>query len=451
MVTFRFLQTEIDAVFLNRGSLSAILSIVLPILLAVQSTSPSVAQGTSEFGAAGAGRGADASNRGLDAAPSSENYLLDTGDRLNIRFYDRYDRDDLNGDYVIGESGQLRLPRVGAFNARRKTPAQLERDIRQVLEGRGEKLGYFSVDVSRCRPFYIVGLVDRPGSYPFSPGFTVLHAISTAGGLYRQPAGDRLSIADTLSRRAALLARRARLQAEKDGSPTIQLPKELAQLESSDAADMIAREQSILEQSRQVSERERSTLETIVGINHGELESYNNEIVKLEQRIAEQMQTYMQLKKLHEDKVINQQRFFESVAALDNLQRDRRSVGANLSQANTNLERSQRDLAMLKLAESARIVKEIGETEIELDRLKRAAAQLGDLAYGMDAASVKSSGGSIATYKIVRRNEAGRPEVLRAYETTPIMPGDIIEVGSSKVSDKAVDKAFDSKESRQNY
>ena len=148
-----------------------------------------------------------------------------------------------------------------------KTPAQLERDIRQVLEGRGEKLGYFSVDVSRCRPFYIVGLVDRPGSYPFSPGFTVLHAISTAGGLYRQPAGERLSIADTLSRRAALLARRARLQAEKDGSPTIQLPKELVQLESSDAADMIAREQAILEQSRQVSERERSTLETIVGIN----------------------------------------------------------------------------------------------------------------------------------------------------------------------------------------
>ncbi|HWJ20608.1 MAG TPA: SLBB domain-containing protein, partial [Geobacterales bacterium] len=338
-------------------------------------------------------------------------------------------------------------PRVGAFNAKRKTPAQLERDIREVLEGRGEKLGYFSVDVSRCRPFYILGLVDHPGSYPFSPGFTVLHAISTAGGLYRQPAGERLSIADTLSRRGALLARRARLQAEKDGSPTIPLPKELVQLESSDATDMIAREQSILEQSRQVSERERNTLETIVGINHSEVENYNKEIVKLEQRIAEQMQTYTQLKKLHEDKVINQQRFFESVAALDNLQRDRRSTGSNLSQATSNLERSRRDLAILKLAESARIVKEIGETEIELERLKKAAAQSGDLAYGMDAASAKSNGGSIATYKIVRRNEAGRPEVLRAYETTPIMPGDIIEVGSSKLSDKVLE----SKESNQNY
>jgi hypothetical protein len=221
-------------------------------------------------------------------------------------------------------------------------------------------------------------------------------------------------------------------------------------MESSEATDMIAREQAILEQSRQVSDRERSALENIVTINQGETESYTKEIAKLEQRIAEQMQIYTQLKKLHEDKVINQQRFFESVSALDNLQRDRRSTSSNLAQANSNLERSERDLAMLKLAESARIVKEIGDTEIELDRLKKAAGQSGDLAYGMDASSVKGSGGLIATYKIVRRNEAGRPEVIKASETTPIMPGDIIEVGSSKVSDKMPDKASD-KTSDQNY
>lgn len=434
----------------NRGGLRIFLFFVFSVLLAGQSPSPSAAQGAGESPMGGPGRGADAASRGLEPSPSADTYLLDTGDRLHIRFYDRYDRDDLNGDYVIGESGQLRLPRVGSFNARRKTPAELERDIRQAVESKGEKIGYFSVEVSRCRPFYIVGLVDRPGSYAFSPGFTVLHAISTAGGLYRAPVGERLSIAETLSRRAALIARRARLQAEKDGSSTIAVPRELVQMESSDATGMIEREQAILEQSRQVSDRERTTLETIVTINQGETESYTKEIAKLEQRIAEQMQIYTQLKKLHEDKVINQQRFFESVSALDNLQRDRRSTSSNLAQANSNLERSERDLAMLKLAESARIVKEIGDTEVELDRLKKAAGQSGDLAYGMDASSVKGSGGLIATYKIVRRNEAGRPEVMRASETTPIMPGDIIEVGSSRVSDKMPDKASD-KTSDQNY
>jgi hypothetical protein len=248
-----------------------------------------------------------------------------------------------------------------------------------------------------------------------------------------------LSIAETLSRRAALIARRARLQAEKDGSAVIPLPRELIQLESSEAAEMIAREQSILEQTRQVGEREKTTLEHLVTINQGETESYKIEITKLEQRIAEQMQTYTQLKKLHEEKVINQQRFFESVAALDNLQRDKRSMSSNLAQANSNLERSERDLALHRLAESARIAKEIGEAELELDRLKKAAAQSAELTYRMDAQSVKGSGGPIATYKIVRRNEAGRADVISANETTPIMPGDIIEVGSSKGSDKLPD------------
>ena len=384
----------------------------------------------------------DALNRGPEAAPSPDTYLLDTGDHLHIRFYDRYDRDDLNGEYTIGESGQLRLPRIGSFNARRKTPAQLERDIRQAVENRGEKLGYFSVDVSRCRPFYIVGLVDKPGAYPFSPGFTVLHAISTAGGLYRAPIGERLSIAETLGRRAALVAKRARLQAEKDGSSVIPLPRELIQLDSSEAAEMIAREQSILEQTRQVGEREKTTLENLVTINQGETEGYKKEITKIEQRIAEQIQTYTQLKKLHEEKVINQQRFFESVAALDNLQRDKRSMSSNLAQANSNLERSERDLALHRLAESARVAKEIGETELELDRLKKAAAQSAELTYRMDAPS-KGGGGPIATYKIVRRNEAGRADVIPANETTPIMPGDIIEVGSSKGSDKLPDIGSD--------
>ena len=99
----------------NSGGL---LPFILLTLLAVQSTSLSAGQGASD--ASAAGRGMDALSRGLEPSPSPDTYLLDTGDSLHIRFFDRYDRDDLNGDYVVGESGQLRLPRIGSFDARRK-------------------------------------------------------------------------------------------------------------------------------------------------------------------------------------------------------------------------------------------------------------------------------------------------------------------------------------------
>src|SRR5262249_42397162 len=79
------------------------------------------------------GRGFDSTKAWPTPAPSPETYRLDTGDHLHVRFYDRYDRDDLNGNHVIGESGQLRLPRIGEFEARNKTAQELERDIKKAF------------------------------------------------------------------------------------------------------------------------------------------------------------------------------------------------------------------------------------------------------------------------------------------------------------------------------
>ena len=78
------------------------------------------------------------------------------------------------------------------------------------------------------------------------------------------------------------------------------------------------------------------------------------------------MQTYNQLKKLHEDKVINQQRFFESVAALDNLQRDRRGLSSNLAQANSNLERSSEIWRCSSWPRAHALLKSLGRPSLSL-------------------------------------------------------------------------------------
>ena len=39
-----------------------------------------------------------------------------------------------------------------------------------------------SVDVLTYRPFYIIGEVKTPGSYPYVSGMTVLNAVALAGG-----------------------------------------------------------------------------------------------------------------------------------------------------------------------------------------------------------------------------------------------------------------------------
>jgi polysaccharide export outer membrane protein len=39
-----------------------------------------------------------------------------------------------------------------------------------------------SVDVANYRPFFILGVVQRPGTYPYSANLTVMNAVATAGG-----------------------------------------------------------------------------------------------------------------------------------------------------------------------------------------------------------------------------------------------------------------------------
>jgi polysaccharide biosynthesis/export protein ExoF len=377
------------------------------------------------------------------ATPDANVYRLNTGDRLRIRFYDRYDRDDLNGEYVINENGRLRLPRIGIFYARDKTTVELERDISLIAERMGEKLSYFSIDIAQCRPFYVAGYANHPGSYSFVPGFTVLHAVSLAGGLYHSPAAsiteamrEKSRLIEMLGRMAELIAQRARLQAESEGVATIQVPKELTQLAPARASEMIASEQNLLLRSREVADREKLKYETIVALTKCEAESFQKEIARIEPRVQEIANLYEQLKKLYDEKVINQQRLVETLAALDAAQRDRQAAITGLSRANTDLERAGHDLSMFTLANNARLAKETAETDKEIVRLKMIAAETRKLMSGLDV--LGGTAQSVA-YRIMRHDKAGHLAFMQASEMTPIMPGDLIQIESQKETQKEVE------------
>lgn len=161
-----------------------------------------------------------------------------------------------------------------------------------------------------------------------------------------------------------------------------------------------------------------------------EAADYEHEIERLRKRIEEQTKIFTHLEKLYQDRVINQQRFIEAVVALDGLQRDKQGVIAGLSQVNSALEKAQRDLALLVLADKARIAKEIIDTNFEITRLKQSAAQTKEQATGFEslASASQSSSALVATYKIMRRKADGQYDYVQANETTPIMAGDVVQV-----------------------
>ena len=194
--------------------------------------------------------------------------LLGPRDRLRIKAYDwrpstgdLHEWPGLTGEFTVAASGLLSLPVAGDIMATGSTPEGLAEAIASQLQ---EKIGLarkpeVAVEVSEYRPFYVMGRVNKPGEYPARSSLTVLQAMSVAGGAYR-PAElssyeleRRTEIANgevraLTAEQIALLARRARLEAELHDATSIEIPDELsAKANSRQSAQVLSAEKQLLD------------------------------------------------------------------------------------------------------------------------------------------------------------------------------------------------------------
>jgi polysaccharide export outer membrane protein len=93
-----------------------------------------------------------------------------------------YGQEKLTGEYVLDGAGVLAFPLIGQVQANGMTPAQLEQAIVSRLNPDYLRNPSVSVEVMTRRPFYIIGEVKNPGSYPYVSGMMVINAIALAGG-----------------------------------------------------------------------------------------------------------------------------------------------------------------------------------------------------------------------------------------------------------------------------
>jgi polysaccharide export outer membrane protein len=114
-----------------------------------------------------------------NGAPTTADYKLGPNDRTRIIVFGQ---PSLTGEFVLDGNGVLAFPLVGNIAARGMTPSQLQTTIAQKLDTDWIKNPSVSVEVSTRRPFYVVGEVQKPGSYPYVTDMSVLNAIATAGG-----------------------------------------------------------------------------------------------------------------------------------------------------------------------------------------------------------------------------------------------------------------------------
>ncbi|MGB3940555.1 MAG: SLBB domain-containing protein [Candidatus Manganitrophaceae bacterium] len=117
-----------------------------------------------------------------DILPVATDYLLGPGDEVRITVWGK-----VNADYTvkIDRDGQIRLPQIGVLPLSGLTfsesKAFLEKEFSHYYKASEVKM---NVSMGRLRSIriFVVGKVERPGSYAVSSFSTLIHALFVAGG-----------------------------------------------------------------------------------------------------------------------------------------------------------------------------------------------------------------------------------------------------------------------------
>jgi len=386
------------------------------------------------------------------AAQTDGGYVLDTMDRLRVRIAEWQSAEGalrdwaiLNGDYVVGPSGDISMPFVGELAARGRSTAELASAIGEQLQ---QKLGLpdrpeASVEIAEFRPIFIAGDVQTPGKYPYDPQLTVLKALSLAGGLRRSDSAGLGGPRDfvnaqgnydvLVAQRNGLLARRARLVAEAEGKDDIVFPDELGK---SDAGRKLMNDEKALMAAREKRLRlQLSALDDLKKLLQSEIESLQQKITTQTRQLDLARNELKSIGNLQEKGLVVNQRILS-------LEQSNAELEGKVLDMETASLRAKQDIA--KAAQDAISLQNDRETEVARDR-QQAEADLNEVSVKMGmyaglmtealgrapqaAATAASATASAPTihYKIVR-SANGKSSETEAQEYTPVRPGDVIKV-----------------------
>jgi polysaccharide export outer membrane protein len=110
----------------------------------------------------------------------AKTYLIGAEDVIFVKVW----RDnDVSGQFLVRPDGRISVPLIGDVTATDRTPEQLEKDISERLSKfiRDPQVNVGILAVG-SKKYFILGEVNKPGSFPLVVPTNVLEALVNAGG-----------------------------------------------------------------------------------------------------------------------------------------------------------------------------------------------------------------------------------------------------------------------------
>ncbi len=153
--------------------LALALAAIAPVASAAEATKVSADAANSTPAAGGA------DDTFADVRRVIEGYKLGPDDHVKVVVFGE---DTLTGDFAVGGTGKISMPLIGDLQAAGLTVQELTAEIGKALSDGYLKDPKVSVEIIVYRPFFILGEVNKPGTYPYTNALTIQNAVATAGG-----------------------------------------------------------------------------------------------------------------------------------------------------------------------------------------------------------------------------------------------------------------------------
>ena len=119
-------------------------------------------------------------------------YRLAPGDRIRVIVLSD---PELSAEYEVDSAGMISVRMAG----RQRVVGMTTTEIEELLRNRYRadnllRVARLSVDLVARRPFYVLGEVGKPGSFPYVSGINVAQAVAIAGGFTRRASKVRMTI-----------------------------------------------------------------------------------------------------------------------------------------------------------------------------------------------------------------------------------------------------------------
>ena len=191
---------------------------------------------------------------------------------------------ELSGDYNLDPHSALSFPRIGRIETAGLTTAELERLLADKLSALTRTDVTVAVDVTRYRPYFIMGQVAQAGAIEWRPGLKVIQAISLAHGVIRSTTDDAAGQSRGIGQRQSesqlvfALVQLARLKAEREGKAVVDMSSQIDTLISRAPEESRATLTALIARQNPMLQEQRAMMQTQIDGLHRDRKSAEREL-----------------------------------------------------------------------------------------------------------------------------------------------------------------------------